>query len=60
MTPETVTTDDIKSQIDEISDHIKSHLREPRAETVRNIAIGIAVVMLVAYGVGRSRGRRSR
>ncbi len=58
MTPQNVTPNDIGSKIDELSEHVKAHVTEPKAEVVRNLVIGVAVIVVVAYAMGRGSGKR--
>lgn len=58
MTPQNVTPSDIGSKIDELSEHVKTHVTEPKAEVVRNLVIGVAAIVIIAYAMGRRSGKR--
>ena len=56
--PTRITPQDIRSKFDELSGEVEEMGNEVRSVAVTAVAVGVAVVVVVAFWLGRRRGRR--
>lgn len=53
-----IRPDDIRAKFDELSDEVEEIGNEVRSVAVTAVAVGVVVVVAVAFWLGRRRGRR--